>query len=691
MQKLRVIVAGVVAAAVVGVAGGETLVLWPSEICDIRANGSTKLERGEGGVVTANTGTEYAWPGTVVFFKGGTYDLSKYSLMRIAVRNTAQYKQTIHLSVKGRKHVDGTPGGQVSLEPGARGVLTANLQGLPYVLDSDLELVGMNAAPSSIGGGKLDLSKVGEMHVFLANPSKASSFEVSLVEVEVGSQPVTVLKAEGFLPFVDEFGQFKHGEWPGKIHSEEEMIRAGKLEALWLAQQSGPANRNKWGGWTKGPQLEATGHFRTVKHEGKWWLVDPDGRLFFSHGVDCVGPWAATGTTHRENYFEWLPEKESPFGAFWGTSDWAPHGFYKDKGRIATFDFSRANMLRKYGSEWSKIHREMAHKRMRAWGLNTVANWSDGGIYLMRQTPYTACTHLGSPSIKGSDGWWGKFPDPYHKEFEAAVVRFMDRQKKDGTTDDLWCIGYFVDNELSWGSNDRSLAVAAWRSPADQPVKVAMRSWLEERYTTVEKLNAAWGSEFKGWDDFMQHTNAVEKGGCEADLELFHSVAAERYFRIIRDVIKREAPNKLYLGCRIAWGAPSVYRAASKYCDIVSVNIYSHRADRDLPEGSEDKPMINGEFHFGALDRGMFHTGLVPTRDQAERAASYKRFVESCLEHPRFVGTHWFQWRDQALTGRGDGENYQIGFLTITDAPYPELVKAAQEVAESMYERRLVR
>ena len=42
----------------------------------------------------------------------------------------------------------------------------------------------------------------------------------------------------------------------------------------------------------------------------------------------------------------------------------------------------------------------------------------------------------------------------------------------------------------------------------------------------------------------------------------------------------------------------------------------------------------------------------------------------------------------QDNTGRGDGENYQIGFLTVTDQPYPELVMAAREVAASMYPAR---
>jgi hypothetical protein len=120
----------------------------------------------------------------------------------------------------------------------------------------------------------------------------------------------------------------------------------------------------------------------------------------------------------------------------------------------------------------------------------------------------------------------------------------------------------------------------------------------------------------------------------------------------------------------------------------VSVNIYKRQPIDNLPSDAVDKPLINGEFHFGALDRGLFHTGLVATRNQNMRAQCYRDFVNACLDHPRFVGTHWFQWQDQALTGRSDGENYQIGFLNVTDAPYPELVQAARDVASEMYKRR---
>ena len=37
------------------------------------------------------------------------------------------------------------------------------------------------------------------------------------------------------------------------------------------------------------------------------------------------------------------------------------------------------------------------------------------------------------------------------------------------------------------------------------------------------------------------------------------------------------------------------------------------------------------------------------------------------------------------LTARCDGENFQCGFLSITDTPYRELVEAARDIARRMY------
>ena len=67
----------------------------------------------------------------------------------------------------------------------------------------------------------------------------------------------------------------------------------------------------------------------------------------------------------------------------------------------------------------------------------------------------------------------------------------------------------------------------------------------------------------------------------------------------------------------------------------------------------------------------------------------YKQYLESVEDNPAFVGCHWFQYYDEPLTGRsGDGENYNIGFVTVTDTPYPEMVEAAKAVQSELYARR---
>jgi len=666
----------------------QSLTLWPSNLCDARPHTASTLTTNTPQAFLVGVGPGYTWPGVTVFFRAGTMDLAEYGPLRVAVSNASARTLSVHVSVKNRSQKGRSPGGSVTLAPGCAGVIEADLRLSPWMLDQPLELVGMNGYPASLGGGTFNVRETAEFHVFVDNPAEPAAF--ALNRIEAFQAPLHPLKAATFLPFVDRFGQFAHAEWPGKIHGEEELQRAKASEAEWLAAHAaGPAaDRDGWGGWTKGPQLKATGHFRTEKVNGKWWLVDPDGHLFFSHGVDCVQPGSDTGVQHRESYFAWLPEEKTPFAKFYGKASFAAHGFYQDKKNYKTFDFARANQLRKYGEGWEATYADLAHRRIRAWGLNTVANWSDSKVYLLRLTPYTACLHTGGLRIQGSEGWWGKFPDPFAQAFGESIRKRAQEQQQAGTASDPWCIGYFVDNELSWGKDDRDLARASLLSPATQPAKLAFRAWLEKKYATPAALNAAWGTAFASWDAFLANTNKPSEKRCGADLEAFHTQIAEQYFRTIRDALKAAAPDKLYLGCRIAWGAPGVYRAAAKYCDVVSVNTYQKQATKDLPEGSEDKPMINGEFHFGALDRGMFHTGLVATESQEARAACYRDFLNSCLAHPRYVGTHWFQWRDQALTGRGDGENYQIGFLTVTDQPYPELVDAARTIGAEMYETR---
>lgn len=624
------------------------------------------------------------WPGITLKAPAGKWDLSKYEYISIDVKNLCDQPITIHCRVDnpgadGKKNcVTETLG----LKPQEAGKLTVGMFPGPWRLSEPLELVGMRGCPVHLG--QIDPSNVTQLLVFIDRSKVDYVFEMDNV---IAEGHIEVLNAKTFLPFIDEFGQFIHKDWPGKTHSVEELIAYGRAEEKDLAANPGPSGRNQYGGWSAGPQLEATGFFRVQKYKGEWWMIDPEGRLFWSHGIDCVRSASATPISGRENYFQNLPKPDSPFAKFSGTGSWAPHGYYKDHSPYKTYDFSQANLLRKYGPDWPENFAELAHSRLKSWGLNTIANWSEPDIYLMRKTPYVATISYEAKTLEGSAGYWGKFYDVFDPNFRQALAERLAKEKQT-SAGDPWCIGYFVHNELSWG-DEVSLAIATLISPPDQPAKKVFVEDLKAKYKTIDKLNQAWGTQYATWEALLQSQQAPDKDKARSDLTAFYTKTAETYFDVIHQEITKVAPNQLYMGCRFAWGNDLAAQAGAKFCDVVSYNRYSYTVeDLHLP-GSLDKPVIIGEFHFGALDRGMFHTGLKKTANQQDRAAKYKDYVQGALRNPFIVGTHWFQYKDQATTGRGDGENYQIGFVDICDRPYPETVQACREIGNSLYEYRL--
>ena len=245
---------------------------------------------------------------------------------------------------------------------------------------------------------------------------------------------------------------------------------------------------------------------------------------------------------------------------------------------------------------------------------------------------------------------------------------------------------------MSWG-DETSLALATLISPAAQTAKQVFVADLKAKYETIAALNKAWKTDHPSWDALLASTQAPEVEAARPDLEAFVGKIADTYFGGIREVLKEFAPHHLYLGCRFFSGEVNaiVAKASARHCDVVSYNAYARSLSTEFPEMEKagDKPYIIGEFHFGALDRGLFHTGLIPTESQAERAQAFTDYVSACLAHPNIVGCHWFQYTDSPTTGRvWDGENYQIGFTDVCDTPYAELIEASRAIGETLYQKR---
>ena len=371
------------------------------------ADGSTWLE--------IQTGTKQRWPGITLKPTNGIWNLSKYHQVAIDVKNLGD--ETVRVSCRidspdfeGERvyYQEG-----IEIAPGAQATLTTMLRRrLPSELKD--KLYGMRGYPGGcLPTQGIDPAQIDALLIFVADPKQEHHFRIDNIRaIGVASLDRIPMTADELFPLIDKFGQYIHKDWPGKTHSEAELKAAIAKEKADLQSNPSPNDWNQYGGWTAGPKLEATGHFYPAKHDGKWWLVDPTGRLFWSHGIDCVrASTAYTPITDREHYFAELPDRNSPFGNFYGKGSWAPHGYYQGK-RYDTFNFTAANLLRKYGQDWETIHRDLCHQRLRSWGMNTIANWSDENIYLMRKTPYVVSIHTTRKPIEGSEGYWGKFPDP---------------------------------------------------------------------------------------------------------------------------------------------------------------------------------------------------------------------------------------------------------------------------------------
>jgi hypothetical protein len=367
----------------------------------------------------------------------------------------------------------------------------------------------------------VDIAHITKFRIFLVKPAGPHRLIVDSVRLVAG---VTYGK------IVDAFGQFALAKWPGKLESTVDFASQRRKEEAELKVHPNLPGRDEYGGWASGPQLEATGYFRTARRNGKWWLVTPNGHLFFSFGIDSVNTTGgSTVVEGREYMFKWLPAPGDPLSSHYGSSHYdSPVGPEIEVAQGRTFNFYRANLARKYGRDWKELWKSITLARLRAWGFNTIGNWSDPQLYDARRVPYTATLHVDGDfaEVRSASDYWKPMADPFDPAFAEAV----DRAARESAQhlDDPWCIGYFVDNELPWGTmaneRDRSgLALGTLSLRAGSPAKRAFVDQLRHRYATIQDLNSAWGSHISDWQTLLDEPFKPEGDFNQAIREHMHA------------------------------------------------------------------------------------------------------------------------------------------------------------------------
>ena len=585
---------------------------------------------------------------------------------------------------------------------------------------------------------QVDLSEISALNFFTIGLLEDKSIEIS--DVRIRKNPAS--DPNWMQDVLDKYGQNKSSSSELTINSDEQLSKQSERELAHLYNAVDNPERSKFGGYKKGPKLEATGYFRTEKIDGKWWMVDPEGFVFFSHGpanvrmanlstltgVDYkedsvrvryaheVTPEDSMGivkvsdkvresryisSTLRHDLFSWLPTYQEPL---------AKHYSYRrstHKGPVPhgeTYNFYRANLERKYGDDFMNEWYEVTLKRMKNWGFTSFGNWVDPNFYHKEQVPYFANGWIigDFKTLSGKVNHWGLMPDPFDPVFAQrakVTIETIAQEIKNSP----WCAGIFIDNEKSWGEREGSVEArygvildALSKSSKQSPAKAAFLSHLKGKYQSIEHLNNAWQTTIESWQSFASGVVFEQYSKAQvADLSKMLEILGEQYFTVVHNTLEQALPNHLYMGARMAnWGMPDeIIKASVTYSDVLSFNIYEDGMQEHYWKFLEDVdlPVVIGEFHIGtASDSGMFNPGIVHASDQKDRARKYKAYMQSVLAKPYMVGAHWFQYVDEPITGRAlDGENANIGFVTVTDTPYPELIEAVREITANMYQQRL--
>ena len=381
----------------------------------------------------------------------------------------------------------------------------------------------------------------------------------------------------------------------------------------------------------------ATGFFRTLKLNDRWWFVDPEGYLNFQRDVNGL----------REGPSE---RNKVAFNSRYGNSD---------------------QWINKTFVELNQI------------GFNGVGAWSDTESIILEnkrnntKLSYTFILNLmsgygkkhgGTYQLAGNIGYPNQCIFVFDPEFEVFCEQYAKSITKYKNDPNL--LGYFSDNELPFGL--KNLEGYLSLPETMDTGRIFAENWLKSKNITAEKI--------------------TDKERLE-----FASLVAERYYRIVSKSIKKYDPNHLFLGSRLHGSSKNIegiIRAAGIYCDVVSINYYgSWSPDPILMKNWGDwatKPFMITEFYTKAMDSGLANTtgAGFTVHTQQDRGFAYQNFCLGLLKSKNCVGWHWFRYQDNDPSAKGgDPSNLDSnkGLLNTDYQWYSPMIDRMKQLNQNIY------
>ena len=403
-----------------------------------------------------------------------------------------------------------------------------------------------------------------------------------------------------------------------------------------------------------GPEVAARGEgWSTAKVNGVWWLLDPRGEPFYSKGVDIVAPGFRCEKSMARHAFFWA-------------------NFYPS---IDTW-------------------RDEVGKQLRGWGFNTLGGWSDSSPKI--GLPLMVDLELGRNS---QFHWFDPF-DPKMEKITMERARELTAPYRNLPQ----LVGYFSDNEIGWWNS--ALFIWYLKDPWENHTKRFLWNMLHDAYGGGwNALLADWSPQggAKSFDDLKEAGAALKlrPGGNGIRLvDRFMSAVAARYYQLMYRAIHAADPRALVLGDRLPlYYHQDVIRAMGDNIDVISTNYNGDTADGWVApyyfEGLrklDDKPVLVSEFFFSAAQNrsgnlnectGSAHPNpghLMTVPTQEERARGAGGALLNFANFPNIAGAQWFQYCDEPLGGRADGENYDMGLIDTANRPYRRLTEQLKKL-----------
>jgi hypothetical protein len=373
------------------------------------------------------------------------------------------------------------------------------------------------------------------------------------------------------------------------------------------------------------------------------WLHAPDGSRFYSRGVNIVGGFKATDTTHN------------------GTSLTTGAGFY---------------WANHYPT--AEAWRQDAGKKLAGWGFNTRGAWSDPSRdFDLALAPdlelgRTARLH-----------WFDPFAPDTPERVAAAARELLSPYAGDDRL-----LGVFTDNEAGWWNSQLFRWYLA--RPPDNGAKHRLldllRNWYGGSWKRLVQDFVPQGQ--RSFADLVPAGAGLRLrpgGRGIAVVNLFTRRMAANYYRLIHDAVKAARPGTLILGDRLPlYFNQDAVLGMRDWVDVISTNY-----NVDAPDGwvapwyfetldtlGKGRPVLVSEWFCAGKDNrsGNRNNGhLLTVADQAARVRAAAAATRNFASMPNVVGTHWFQLYDEPLGGRADGEDYNFGLIDRHNAPYAEL------------------